>query len=191
MTNEEKVEVFSKEIGFINSIDIQNFVKKALTVVPDYFFEIPASSTGKYHPSYALGNGGLVRHTKAAVRIASELLKLEMYNIYTQDEKDMMLAALILHDTYKSGLNHSKFTVTEHPVIAAEFCSKNTKLNNIIPDDKRKFISDCVATHMGQWTQDYKSHKDVLQKPKTKYQKFVHMCDYLASRKCLEFNFNV
>jgi 23S rRNA maturation-related 3'-5' exoribonuclease YhaM len=191
MTNNEKIETFSKEIGFISSVDIQNFVKKALTVIPDYFFEIPASSTGKYHPSYALGKGGLVRHTKAAVRIANELLKLEMFNVYTEDEKDLIIASLILHDTYKSGLNHSKFTVVEHPILAAESCSNNTELNGIISKDKRKFISDCIATHMGQWTKDYRSHKDVLQKPKTKYQKFVHMCDYLASRKCLEFNFDV
>lgn len=30
-----------------------------------------------------------------------------------------------------------------------------------------------------------------LEKPKTKFQKFIHQCDYLASRKCLEFNFDV
>ena len=31
---------------------------------------------------------------------------------------------------------------------------------------------------------DYNGN-EVLEKPKTKYQNFVHMCDYLASRKCL------
>ncbi|CAB1251533.1 HD_domain domain-containing protein [Ruminococcaceae bacterium BL-6] len=191
MTNEEKVGLFSKEIGFIKNSNIQDFVKKALVIVPEYFFSIPASSTGKFHPSYALGEGGLVRHTKAAVRIANELLRLEMYGCYTQEEKDLMIAALILHDTYKLGLNHSKYTVTEHPIIAADFCAEDQQLNNIIPKEQRIFIANCVKTHMGQWTQDYRSHKEVLEKPKTKYQKFVHQCDYLASRKCLEFNFDV
>jgi 23S rRNA maturation-related 3'-5' exoribonuclease YhaM len=190
LTNKEKIETFSKELGFIQSENIRKFVEKALTVVPDYFYEVPASSTGKYHPSYALGEGGLVRHTKAAVGIAHELLQLEMMK-YTPDEKDMMIAALILHDTYKSGLNHAKFTVTEHPIIAAEQCSKNVELNNIISDEQREFISKCIATHMGSFTKDFKTQKEVLQKPKTKYQCFVHLCDYLASRKCLEFNFNV
>ena len=37
---------------------------------------------------------------------------------------------------------------------------------------------------MGSWTTDYNG-VEVLEKPKTKYQNFVHMCDYLASRKCL------
>lgn len=182
--------MFSKELLFIKDEKIREFTEKALETVPDYFYEIPASSTGKYHPSYALGDGGLVRHTKAAVGIANELLKLEMFNSYTPEQKDMMIASLILHDTYKSGINHGKYTVTEHPILAAEFCSKNDNLDGIITDEQREFIADCISTHMGQWTQDFRTHKQVLQKPKTKYQKFVHMCDYLASRKCLEFNFD-
>ena len=190
MDNKEKIETFSKELGFIQNENIRKFVEKALTVVPDYFYEVPASSTGKYHPSYALGEGGLVRHTRAAVGIAHELLNLEMMK-YTQDEKDMMISALILHDTYKSGRNHAKFTVTEHPIIAAEFCAEDPNLNEIISTEQRNFIAQCVSTHMGQWTKDFKTHTDVLDKPKTKYQCFVHLCDYLASRKCLEFNFDV
>ena len=42
---------------------------------------------------------------------------------------------------------------------------------------------------MGSWTKDYNG-VEVLEKPKTKYQNFVHMCDYLASRKCLLVPFN-
>ena len=41
-----------------------------------------------------------------------------------------------------------------------------------------------LKTHMGSWTKDYNG-EEVLEAPKTKYQNFVHMCDYLASRKCL------
>jgi hypothetical protein len=190
VTNEEKIELFFKELGFIQNPNIKKFVETALTIVPDYFYEIPASSSGRYHPSYALGEGGLVRHTKAAVRIMHEILQLEMMR-YTDIEKDMMIAALILHDTYKSGLNHAKFTVTEHPIIAAEQLSNNKNLDGIISDEQRKFIALVISTHMGQFNQDFKTKKEVLPKPKSKYQSLVHLCDYLASRKCLEFNFNV
>ena len=41
---------------------------------------------------------------------------------------------------------------------------------------------------MGPWTTDYNGN-EVLQRPKTKYQCFVHMADYLASRKFLNINF--
>ena len=47
-----------------------------------------------------------------------------------------------------------------------------------------EFLGDVIKTHMGPWTKDY-SGNDVLEKPKTKYQNFVHMCDFLASRKCI------
>ena len=52
-------------------------------------------------------------------------------------------------------------------------------------------IADLVATHMGQWNTDYRNGLEIMQKPSTKAQSFVHLCDYLASRKFLEFNFGV
>ena len=42
---------------------------------------------------------------------------------------------------------------------------------------------------MGQWNTDFNGN-EVLQKPKTKYQRFVHMCDYLAAQKFININFD-
>ena len=42
---------------------------------------------------------------------------------------------------------------------------------------------------MGVWTKDYNG-VEVLEVPKTKYQNFVHMCDYLASKKFLNIPFD-
>ena len=53
---------------------IREDLKLLIGKLPDYFFEIPASSTGKYHPAYATTEHGLVKHTKVAVRIAYVLL---------------------------------------------------------------------------------------------------------------------
>ena len=52
-----------------------------------------------------------------------------------------------------------------------------------------EFVCDAIKTHMGPWTTDYDG-VEVLEKPKTKYQNFVHMCDFLASRKFLEVPFD-
>ena len=41
---------------------------------------------------------------------------------------------------------------------------------------------------MGQWINDYKGKK-ILEKPTSKYQIFVHICDYLASRKFINVPF--
>ena len=175
---------FSKELEYIKSEKIKNACQKMIELLPDYFFEVPASSTGKYHPEYALGEGGLLRHTKAAVRIAYELLNDPCIgDKYTQDEKDLMIMALILHDGLKSGLNHEKYTRFDHPILIADYIMDNEEELGLEVEEI-EFLCDAVKTHMGSWTTDYDG-VEVLEKPKTKYQKFVHMCDYLASRKCL------
>ena len=175
---------FSKELEYIKSEKIKNACQKMIELLPDYFFEVPASSTGKYHPEYALGEGGLLRHTKAAVRIAYELLNDPCIgDKYTQDEKDLMIMALILHDGLKSGLNHEKYTRFDHPILIADYIMDNEEELGL-EVEKIEFLCDAVKTHMGSWTTDYDG-VEVLEKPKTKYQNFVHMCDYLASRKCL------
>ena len=45
-----KSEHFKKELEYIKSDKIRNACKEMIELLPDYFFEIPASSTGKYHP---------------------------------------------------------------------------------------------------------------------------------------------
>lgn len=183
----DRLDIFKTELSYIRNPKIKEFTEKALNSLPEYFFSIPASSTGKYHPSYALGEGGLVRHTQAAVRIAIELFRTDIF-IYTDDEKDLLISSLILHDGCKSGLDHSKYTLTEHPLIVAKFIKQN---NDILDETNINIIATNIESHMGKWDYDYKNKKKVLPNPKNKMQRFVHMCDYLASRKCLEFNFNI
>lgn len=170
---------------------IYQFAVKAIEMLPDYFFEVAASSTGKYHPTYALGPGGLVRHTKAAVKIAYELLGLDMYNhAYKSDEQDLMLVALMLHDGWKHGSDPvpGPYTVATHPIVCADWI-KSSELKDMLPEAQIDFLCGCIASHMGQWNTDYKTRKAILPVPKTAAQKFVHQADYLASRKYLLFDF--
>ena len=136
-----KQEVFKKELSYITDDNIRESLSIMIDKIPDYFFTIPAASTGKYHPEYAQGEGGLVRHTKAAVRMA-----VELYGIYKfpQKSKDLIIMAL---------------------------------------------VCDCIASHMGRFnTSDYS--EVILPLPKTPEQKFVHMCDFLASRKVIKIEFD-
>lgn len=184
----DKLKVFESELAHIENPVVKKFTEKIISNMPDYFFETAASSTGKYHPAYALGNGGLVRHTKAAVGIAIDLLNLEHnIQIFGQDERDCIIAALICHDGWKHGDTYSKYTVANHPVVAADH------ILELADDSERDFakaISDNVRSHMGQWNQDYKSKKEIMPKPQTPSEMFVHECDYLASRKYLEYKFD-
>ena len=83
-----KKEVFKTEINYIKNPEYQRNAEILIELLPDYFFEVPASSTGKYHPKFASGDGGLVRHTKAAVRIAYELLYSIIGDPFNSEEKD-------------------------------------------------------------------------------------------------------
>lgn len=42
---------------------------------------------------------------------------------------------------------------------------------------------------MGEWVNDYRGNK-VLDAPISKYQKFVHLCDYLSSKKFIDVKFD-
>lgn len=192
INSEFKVSVFNKQLGYVKDPKIKAFAEKAIGMLPDYFFEVAASSTGKYHPAYALGNGGLVRHTKAAVEIANEMYRMEMYDrVYSAEQKDLMLVALMLHDGWKHGPDATagKYTVAEHPTVCADWIKAAPELTEMLTPEQIDFLCGCIASHMGQWCTDYKSGRQILPKPATPAQKYVHMADYLASRKFLLFDF--
>lgn len=189
-------EIFSKELNYINNEIFRKVITTFLDTVPDYFQDVPASSSGKYHPFYALGRGGLVRHTKAAVKIAKDLLSLD-YNKGRFDtfDRDIIISSLIIHDCYKQGTDNSGSGHTEalHPKICAEefwgYINKyivDLSISGVHRIELNRFklgVSDCVKSHMGQWDADGK-----LPIPADDMSYFVHMCDYLASRKYLIVN---
>ena len=180
----DREELFLVELGYISDEELSESLLKLINLLPEYWLEEPASSTGKYHPEYALGKGGLLRHSKAAMRIGYELLSNPCIgDKYTSREKDLMLMSLLVHDGLKLGLPQEKYTRFDHPILMANFVEKNYKEVGLSKEDA-KFMGDVIKTHMGPWTTDYDGN-EVLEKPKTKYQNFVHMCDFLASRKCI------
>lgn len=184
-----KVSSFTKEINYIKDENLKKDLKKLISLLPDYFFEVPASSTGKYHPEFALGDGGLVRHTKVAVRFAHELLENNTVGCkFTTRDKDLIIIALVLHDGLKSGQEHSKYTKFEHPLLVSKYIMENKDKLSMDIDDIRKLCS-MIESHMGEWTYDNYNKKEVLPKPRTAEQRFVHMCDYLASRKFVDVKF--
>ncbi len=185
----EKEEMFLEELSYISNDDYSEALLKIIEMLPDYWFHEAASSTGKYHPGYALGEGGLLRHSKAAMRIGLELLNNPCIGSkYSQREKDLMLMSLLVHDGLKLGNPQEKYTRFDHPILMANFIMEHQEEIGISKEDAI-FMADVIKTHMGSWTKDYNGN-EVLEAPKTKYQNFVHMCDFLASRKCLQVPFD-
>lgn len=184
----EKIEYFNKEYEYIKNDKKKNDIRYLVSKLPDYFFEIPASSTGKYHPDFASTSHGLVKHTKVAVRIAKELLDNPGLNNFTDDEKDIIIMALILHDGCKSGMVKEKYTRFDHPLIICDLINENrSKLS--LNDDEVNLLTKIISSHMGIWNKDYNGN-EVLPIPKDKYQRFVHLCDYLSSKKFIDVKFD-
>lgn len=184
-----KSTIFNNELEFIKNDRLRRSCEVLLNELPDYFYEIPASSTGKYHPKFALGEGGLVRHTKVAVRIAYEIIKTQSIgNVFTDDEKDLILISLMLHDGLKEGFPKEKYTKFDHPILAANFVKDKANLTELTSEEV-KLISTNISSHMGEWNKS--DYSDItLPLPKNKYQKMVHMCDLLASRKFINVEFD-
>ena len=191
MDSKTKILTFEKELKWIQNKDIRRFAIEMISVLPDYYFEVPASSTGKYHPEYSLGQGGLVRHTKGAMLIAKSLLDLEQYkNEFSEEEQDIILTALLLHDGMKHGVERGTYTVATHPTEMVKFIESNDKICKVIDRLTLDVICNCIASHMGSFNTDYKTGKEILPKPQTPMEKFVHLCDFLSSRRFLEINFD-
>lgn len=157
--------------SFFHSEELKDFVERAYrTCVPLDFFIQPASMSGRYHPGYELGVGGLVRHTKAAMIMAKALFPL--YH-FTEKEEDLILAALALHDIAKpSKLHPIEVKAILDPMMEDHYST----IERVIP---------LIESHMGQWDQFGK-----LPQPQSSLQKFVHLCDYLASRKFVSIDIN-
>ena len=180
--------MFEEIVNTIENEDLKELALELIDTIPSYFYEVPASSTGKYHPSYALGSGGLYRHTLALCRIMNHIFEVSNYS---SRDKDLMRIAGIMHDTRKSGTQEmymkNKYTNFDHPIQAASIVRvfKDKKWDN----DEIEIIANAIESHMGKWNTDKRSSV-ILPLPKTKYQMIVHWCDYLASRKDIEIQFD-
>ena len=184
-----KIDYFKVELNYIKDKRIQDACKYMINLLPDYFFEIPASSTGKYHPEFASSKNGLVKHTKVAVRFAYELFNIENINSkYTSVEKDLIIMALLIHDGLKSGIVKETYTKFDHPILIANLVIDNKEHLNLTDEEIDK-LTGMLKCHMGGWNTN--NYSDVvLPKPKNKLENFVHMCDFLASRKVINVKFN-
>lgn len=174
--------MFDNELLLIRNVQIRKIAEDGIKLIPDYFWHVPASSSGKYHPSYALGEGGLYRHVQAAVGIAAQLFRIHDFSC---DSEDLIIASLILHDGWKQGFDGAGKTLHEHPLIAADVLMKGIETEYF---GYLAIICANIRSHMGQWTTSPNSDF-ILPEPETTMQRFVHLCDYLTSRKSLEYNF--
>lgn len=172
---------FERELNLIVNEELRMAVKSYLEEeTPDYFWTDGASSSGKYHPAFSQGVGGLVRHTKAVVMFAEELLRMSSYSYMREEYKDYVIAACLLHDTKKYGFTNEidKSEYKNHATNAAKaFADYAEQVMDYKPSE---FLLNAIASHMGQWSTEKEN------RPFTSIDRCVHLADYMASRSFID-----
>ena len=159
--------VFETELSLIANNEIRNLVVQVLQLAPRYFWEAPSSTSGKHHPRDENKPGGKVLHIKRTVYLAYQLARME--NLW-ELERDLLLAAMVIHDIYCRGTDDipSQKTDTSHPLLVRR---KTAHLAGAPYYDN---VMSIVEAHMGRWG-------PVI--PKSKLQWLAYTADYISSRR--------
>lgn len=153
------------EINEISSDSIrEDTINAFVELCPDYFWEVPASSTGKYHPKDHRVEKGLWLHTKRAFTQYQRLApSFYNQNKITKTEMDHGKSAILLHDMFKYGWPKQNHTTKDHDVVAAK------ALDGYVHSK----VIGCVASHNGPWYEG--------PSPRNELEQVHHLADMAAS----------
>ena len=174
------------EINLINDDSLASFVRSIL-LKAESFWSIPSSFSGRYHPADEHNAGGNVLHTKRVVRVAMVLV--ESYALST-DEKDIIIAACLLHDITKGIMSKddSSFEYDPmHPYTVGKFVSKcqlhdkeygndSQSTSLFVTDEMAQTVLRLIRCHLGPWSPVPETY------PITYMDYIVHIADNVASK---------
>ena len=156
-------------LDLIDDDDLRREVASITADAPDYFWEVPASTSGYHHP-LCRGERGLWIHTlmlsTVIERLSDSYVELSLLD---REDIDSAHAAAILHDQLKNGdpSDPSESSVSNHDMLMCD---------RIYLSDCETFIGDvawAVETHMGPW---YDGNE-----PNGPLSMLVHIADMIAS----------
>ena len=133
---------------------------------PDYFWSVPASTSGFHHPA-CRGERGLWAHTLMLSTVIDRLADSYVeQGLIEPEEVSLAHSAAILHDQRKNGdpENPSNKSTQDHELRMARVI-RESELDNR--------IADAVESHMGAWYADTQ--------PESWLDHLVHHADMVAS----------
>lgn len=178
----DPVSYFNFELNQIQHTSIRDLVIRIMQEkLPAYFMTVEASSSGFYHKDINGNSVKLCEHVKAAARFFLIFRTNPLFTRkFTSMQLDYMLAAILLHDGTKRGLNPvpSPSTYFEHPIISVYLMPDNCNQTEIAHFTE---IIRLITTHHGPWRISSYSNIE-LPEVQDEMQYYVHICDFLASR---------
>lgn len=150
MTVETNKLRIDQEIEKVTDAKVQEFLRAAVELFPDYFWTVPASA-GKYHHPDEREKGGLVLHVRRLCALVEIFVRMHALNFW---EKDVLIAAAILHDSFARGVppNHANTSVSHHPLYPRQQFPFNGFADRFISSTMYEEIMECVESHMGRWS---------------------------------------
>lgn len=187
MTREQKQKIFEPLTKNFETEEFKLYYMDMVAEIPDYIFTMPSSTSGKFHNATQCQTYGQIYHAYMFDSILNHRLRLkgnkELYS--TAEERDCMRCIPVFHDAIKCGLNGSKYTVQDHPLLASQWVL-NTKVEHDIPLEYKQMIADMCESHSGEWNKS-RSGKVIMSEPRNYMEFFIHECDILASRADLDY----
>jgi hypothetical protein len=161
------------EINRIENPELRQKVESTfLELVPSYFWEIPASSSGKYHQNDAVGQHGLLIHVKRTFVVVERMIRSGKHSGMVSDtEADYLRAGILLHDCWKQGREPrgEHHTTDDHDVLARRILDRNTEL----PEE----VLGLVESHNGPWKEG--------KEPENNLEQLHHLADMIGSSRNL------
>ena len=171
MNREEKIAVFETLLNQFETEEMKAYCEDMIETIPDYIFEIPSSTSSKFHNATQCQPHGQIYHIIMFGEIMNYRLNLKgnKEQFKSPIQRDAMRCTPIFHDALKCGEN-GKQTVFNHPLLAGKWVNET-----------KEDIARMCERHSGEWTTSKKSSL-VLPEPENSMELFVHECDYLSSR---------
>jgi len=141
-----------------------------LTGCPTYFWELPTSSTAKYHSEDEVSEHGNWLHTKRVFSAYQDVSRsLVEGGVISERDREAGMAAALLHDLVKYGYpkREGEHTIDYHDVLSASFIRQFKDL----PEK----VARLVNVHNGDWQSG--------PVPENTHEWSFHQSDLIASRR--------
>jgi HD superfamily phosphohydrolase YqeK len=185
MNIKDRIEFFKDELALIGKLVVREFVEECLKTVPDYVFEdCPAATSGKFHPIEELGPDGTLIHTKKVFAVAYDL----SIGLGCENHRDEILAAAILHDLAKQGVESAGHTTKDHPQVMASVAADvyRQKFKGKLSRESANIICSAIFHHYGPWT-DKSVRKSLSQY--TPEELAVYISDFICSKRFVHVDY--
>lgn len=179
-----KIKPLLAEIGYIKNQSIQYFVRSLLVKAHEFWFA-PADNV-EGHPTDEYDVGGMVLHTQRVVRTA--MLLSEAYGL-EEHEKDLVIAAAILHDITKALIlrgDEDMFYDPMHPYTVDAFLKSVSSEDKMFGDESKSSTMYLKEESIAQIMRLIRCHLGLYSPvpetiPITTTDMVVHLADLVAT----------